>query len=63
MAASLWNGLAVSVLRHALALAHASGGSKCKSRIPFPKGGRRPVCTSAARKIKVALAGARGGAP
>ena len=24
--------------RHALALAHASGGSKCKGRIPSPKG-------------------------
>jgi hypothetical protein len=34
------NGLAVSLLRHALAQAHACGGSKCKPRIPFPKGGR-----------------------
>jgi hypothetical protein len=46
--------------RHALALAHATGGSKCNSRIPFPKGGQRPVCTSEALKIKVAIARARG---
>ena len=50
-------------LKHALALAHASRGGKCKSRIPFPKGGRSPVCTSEARKIKVALARARDGVP
>ena len=36
-------------------------GSNCKSRIPFPAGAGVlcPVCTSEARKIKVALAGAR----
>ena len=41
------------------------GHSKCKSQIPFPKGGGvvRPVCTSAARKIKVALTRARDGVP
>ena len=39
MGASLLNNLAVSLLRHALALAHASEGSKCKCRIPSPKGG------------------------
>jgi len=35
-----FNGLAVFVFKHALALAHASGGGKCRRRIPFPKGGR-----------------------
>ena len=49
------NGCAVFVHKHALALAHASRGGKCKGRgISHPErpveGGRRPVCTSEARK-------------
>ena len=54
------NGLAVFAHKHALALAHASGGGKCKRRVPYPKGARRAVCTSEARKIRVPLARARG---
>jgi hypothetical protein len=56
------NGRAVFANKHALALAHASGGGKCKRRVPYPKGAHRAVCTSAARKIRVPLARARGGA-
>jgi hypothetical protein len=53
--------------KHALALAHASGGGKCKRRVPYRRNGveRRSeaeVCTSEARKIRVPLARARGGA-
>src|ERR1700733_9439442 len=40
---SVLNGCAVFANKHALALAHASGGGKCKRRVPYPecKGGRR----------------------
>jgi hypothetical protein len=43
-----------------LALAHASGGGKCKRRVPYPRNGveRRSeaeVCTSEAREIRVPL--------
>ena len=31
------NGLAVFANKHALALAHASGGGKCKRRVPDPR--------------------------
>ena len=56
--------MAVFVLKHALALAHASRGGKCKSRIPFPKGERSEgLHKPKARKIKVALARARDGGP
>ena len=48
---------------HALAQARACRGDKGKSRIPFPKGGCKPVCTSAVRKMKVALARVRDGVP
>jgi hypothetical protein len=48
------NGCAVFVPKHALALAHASRGGKCKERgishRNAVKCGRRPVCTSEARK-------------
>src|ERR1700744_1128120 len=42
-ASSVLNGCAVFVPKHALALAHASGGGKCKRRVPYPEcnGGRR----------------------
>ena len=62
------NGLAVFANKHALALAHASGGGKCKRRVPYPRNGvarersEPEVCTSEARKIRVPLARARGGA-
>ena len=56
------NGLAVFAHKHALALAHASGGGKCKRRVPYPKGARRAVCTSEAGKIRVPLSRARGSA-
>jgi hypothetical protein len=52
------NGRAVFATKHALALAHASGGGKCKRRVPYPEcKWRAPqaVCTSAARKIRVPL--------
>ena len=60
---SVLNGCAVFANKHALAQAHACEGGKRTGGIPFPKGGRGPVCTSAARKIKVPLARARSGAP
>jgi hypothetical protein len=52
------NGCAVFATKHALALAHASGGGKRKRRVPYPEcKWRAPqaVCTSAARKIRVPL--------
>jgi hypothetical protein len=33
------NGRAVFADKHALALAHASGGGKCKRRVPYPRNG------------------------
>src|SRR5580693_9129944 len=50
------NGRAVFANKHALALAHASGGGKCKRRVPYPRTEWRgrsgaEVCTSEARKI------------
>jgi len=30
-----WNGCAVFAHKHALALAHASEGGKCKRRVPY----------------------------
>jgi hypothetical protein len=33
------NGRAVFANKHALALAHASGGGKCKRRVPYPRNG------------------------
>ena len=64
---SVFECLAVFAHKHALALAHASRGGKCK-RWGSPtrnevEGGRRPVCTSAARKIGVPLVCARDGVP
>ncbi len=43
------SGLAVFALKHALALAHASEGSKCRSRIPSQRAASRPVCTKRSR--------------
>jgi hypothetical protein len=48
----------VFVSKHALALAHANGGGKCKRRVPYPEWQWRApqaVCTSVARKIRVPL--------
>src|ERR1700712_4431959 len=62
-ASSVLNGRAVFVPKHALALAHASGGGKCKRRVPYPEcnGGRRRRSAQArARKIRVPLVRARG---
>jgi hypothetical protein len=58
--------------KHALALAHASRGGKCKRWVPYPRNGAgaewrgrsaAEVCTSEARKIRVPLARARDGVP
>jgi hypothetical protein len=38
-ASSVLNGRAVFANKHALALAHASGGGKCKRRVPYPRDG------------------------
>jgi len=66
------NGRAVFANKHALALAHASRGGKCKRRVPYPRNGAgaewrgrsaAEVCTSEARKIRVPLARARDGVP
>ncbi len=45
------NGRAVFANKHALALAHASGGGKCKRRVPYPEcnGGRRRRSAQAER--------------
>jgi hypothetical protein len=40
---------------------HHSGGGSCKRRVPYPRN-EAEVCTSEARKIRVPLARARGGA-
>ncbi len=37
LGSSLLNGPAVFAYKHALALAHASGGGKCKRRVPYPE--------------------------
>src|ERR1700746_2577391 len=66
------NGRAVFANKHALALAHASRGGKCKRWVPYPRNGAgaewrgrsaAEVCTSEARKIRVPLARARDGVP
>jgi hypothetical protein len=66
------NGRAVFADKHALALAHASRGGKCKRRVPYPRNGAvaewrgrsaAEVCTSAARKIRAPLVRARDGVP
>src|SRR3984885_13865334 len=48
---SVLNGCAVFATKHALALAHASGGGKCKRRVPYPEcnGGRRRRSAQAQR--------------
>jgi hypothetical protein len=57
------NGCAVFATKHALALAHASGGGKCKRRVPYPKcnGGRRRRSAQAQRgRLGCLLSRARG---
>jgi hypothetical protein len=57
-ASSVFEWLCCVCHKHALALAHASGGGKCKRRGSLPgMQWRAPqaVCTSAARKIRVPL--------
>jgi hypothetical protein len=49
--------------KHALALAHASGGGKCKRRVPYPEcnGGRRTRSAQAQRgRLGCLLSRARG---
>src|ERR1700761_4840884 len=62
-ASSVLNGCAVFVPKHALALAHASGGGKCKRRVPYPEcnGGRRRRSAQAQRgRLGCLLSRARG---
>src|SRR5258707_5900408 len=71
-ASSVLNGLAVFANKHALALAHASRGGKCKRRVPYPRNGAGAEwrgrsaaegCTSEARKIRVPLVARQGRSP
>jgi hypothetical protein len=62
-ASSVFECCAVFATKHALALAHASGGGKCKRRVPYPEcnGGRRRRSAQAQRgRLGCLLSRARG---